>query len=177
MKVSLKESIEHRAKLAYQEFYNKYKHSFCLGSWEQLTENQKEHYRKLSQKAMWEEFTNITNDTKLVFSSYEPTEYIMNNPNFICGSEIINSFNKVTNLNISRYGIKATNKGLTGSLTGSLEMVVKNNSFYWEIKNTSVYFEAFFEGKEYTNLYPIPLTLEEWENLFKKSLTNYLPCS
>jgi hypothetical protein len=41
---SLQESIEHRAKLAYQEFYNANKHAFCLGSWEQLTEKQKKHY-------------------------------------------------------------------------------------------------------------------------------------
>jgi len=53
MQISLKDSIEHKAKLAYQEFYNEYKHSFCLGSWEQLIEEQKQHYRKKAAKQIW----------------------------------------------------------------------------------------------------------------------------
>lgn len=50
MQYSLQDIIEYRAKSAYQEFYNDYKHAFCLGSWEQLTEEQKEHYRKKAEK-------------------------------------------------------------------------------------------------------------------------------
>lgn len=53
MKVSLQESIEHRAKLAYQDFYNTHKHAFCLGSWEQLTEEQKVYYRNKANEAYW----------------------------------------------------------------------------------------------------------------------------
>lgn len=41
---TIKELIEEKAKLAYQDFYNANKHAFCLGSWEQLTESQKKHY-------------------------------------------------------------------------------------------------------------------------------------
>lgn len=52
--IDLKGSIEEKAKLAYQDFYLANKHAFCLGSWEQLTEGQKEHYRKVSNKTMWE---------------------------------------------------------------------------------------------------------------------------
>lgn len=73
---AVKETIETRAKLAYQDFYNEYKHAFCLGSWNSLTKSQKEHYRRVSEKAMWEEFINITNDTKLVCSSYDSIEHI-----------------------------------------------------------------------------------------------------
>jgi|SanBayMetagenome_1026888.scaffolds.fasta_scaffold46893_2 hypothetical protein len=53
MHYSLQNIIEHRAKLAYQEFYNDYKHAFCLSSWEQLTEEQKQHYRKKAEKDRW----------------------------------------------------------------------------------------------------------------------------
>jgi hypothetical protein len=43
--ITLKKAIETKAKLAYQKFYNEYKHAFCLGSWEQLTESQKHYYK------------------------------------------------------------------------------------------------------------------------------------
>ena len=55
MQISLQEVIEHKAKLAYQEFYNANKHAFCLGSWNQLTEGQKKHYKKVSNEAYWRE--------------------------------------------------------------------------------------------------------------------------
>jgi hypothetical protein len=55
MKTNIKELIEIRAKLTYQDFYNTNKHAFCLGSWEQLTESQREYYRKVSNKAFWED--------------------------------------------------------------------------------------------------------------------------
>ena len=51
MQYSLQDGIEHRAKLAYQDFYNANKHAFCLGSWDQLTEGQKAHYKKVSNEA------------------------------------------------------------------------------------------------------------------------------
>lgn len=50
MQIKLQDNIEERAKLAYQDFYNANKHAFCLGSWEQLTEGQREHYRKKATK-------------------------------------------------------------------------------------------------------------------------------
>jgi hypothetical protein len=53
MQYSLQDSIEHRARLAYLGFYNEYCHAFCLGSWDQLTESQKEHYRKKAEKDRW----------------------------------------------------------------------------------------------------------------------------
>lgn len=70
MKISLQESIEHRAWLAYQDFYNTNKHAFCLGSWEQLTEGQREHYRKVSNKAIFKELiTSIDNAPSLIITS------------------------------------------------------------------------------------------------------------
>lgn len=98
----------------------------------------------------------------------------MSAPNSISPTEIFNNFSKVTNLNISKYNIKSTDEGLVGSL----EVLLFKGSFYWEIKEPLVYLNVLFEEKKYTDLYLcVNMTLEEWLNLFKKSLTTYLPCT
>lgn len=100
----------------------------------------------------------------------------MSTPNLISPTELFNNFSKVTNLNISEYNIKSTNEGLVGSLKVLLPK--GKGFFYWEIKEPLVYLNVLFEGEKYTDLYLcVNMNLKEWETLFKKSLTTYLPCT